>query len=82
MFITIVRAGAVGAGAASRYGSDFDQKMRLLASYALLPGIYLNGSELQVKIITHTRYKLELELRDLNRNERENHTVLEIIYHS
>jgi hypothetical protein len=29
MFNTIVEAGAVGAGAASRYGSGSDQKMRL-----------------------------------------------------
>jgi hypothetical protein len=29
MFNTIVGAGAVGAGAASRYGSGSDQKMRL-----------------------------------------------------
>jgi hypothetical protein len=31
MFNTIVGAGAVGAGAASRYGAGSDQKMRLLA---------------------------------------------------
>jgi hypothetical protein len=31
---TIVRDGAVGAGAASRYGSGSDQKMRLLAAPA------------------------------------------------
>jgi hypothetical protein len=38
MFNTIVRAGAVGggAGAASRYGSGSDQKMRLLAAPAPL----------------------------------------------
>jgi hypothetical protein len=34
MFYTIVGAGAVGAGAASRYGSGSDQKMRLLAAPA------------------------------------------------
>jgi hypothetical protein len=32
MFNTIVGAGAVGAGAASRYGSGSGQKMRLLAA--------------------------------------------------
>jgi hypothetical protein len=35
MFNTIVEAGAVGAGAASRYGSGSDQKMQLLAAPAL-----------------------------------------------
>jgi hypothetical protein len=34
MFNTIVGAGAVGAGTASRYGSGSDQKMRLLAAPA------------------------------------------------
>jgi hypothetical protein len=34
MINTIVVAGAVGAGAASRYGSGSDQKMRLLAARA------------------------------------------------
>jgi hypothetical protein len=34
MFNTIVGAGAVGAGAASRYGSGSDQKMRILAAPA------------------------------------------------
>jgi hypothetical protein len=34
MFNTIVGAGAVGAGAASRYGSGSVQKMRLLAAPA------------------------------------------------
>jgi hypothetical protein len=34
MFNTFVGAGAVGAGAASRYGSGSDQKMRLLAAPA------------------------------------------------
>jgi hypothetical protein len=34
MFNTIVEAGAVEAGAASRYGSGSDQKMRLLAAPA------------------------------------------------
>jgi hypothetical protein len=34
MLNTIVGAGAVGAGAASRYGSGSDQKMRLLAAPA------------------------------------------------
>jgi hypothetical protein len=34
MIYTIVRAGAVGAGAASRYGSGSDQMMRLLAAPA------------------------------------------------
>jgi hypothetical protein len=34
MFNTIFGAGAVGAGAASRYGSGSDQKMRLLAAPA------------------------------------------------
>jgi hypothetical protein len=34
MFNTIVGAGAVGAGAASRYGSGSDQKKRLLAAPA------------------------------------------------
>jgi hypothetical protein len=34
MFNTIVGAGAAGAGAASRYGSGSDQKMRLLAAPA------------------------------------------------
>jgi hypothetical protein len=34
MFNTIVRAGAVRAGAASRYGSGSDQMMRLLAAQA------------------------------------------------
>jgi hypothetical protein len=34
MINTIVGAGAVGAGAASRYGSGSDQKMRLLAAPA------------------------------------------------
>jgi hypothetical protein len=34
MFITIVGAGAVGAGAASRYGSGSEQMMRLLAALA------------------------------------------------
>jgi hypothetical protein len=34
MFCTIVGAGAVGAGAASRYGFGSDQKMRLLAAPA------------------------------------------------
>jgi hypothetical protein len=41
MFYSIVRAGAVGAGAASRYGSGSgsgsDQKMRLLAAPAPAP---------------------------------------------
>jgi hypothetical protein len=37
MFNTIVGAGAVGAGAASHYGSGSDQKMRLLAAPALAP---------------------------------------------
>jgi hypothetical protein len=36
MFNTIFGAGAVGAGAASRYGSGSDQKMRLLAAPAPL----------------------------------------------
>jgi hypothetical protein len=34
---TIVGAGAVGAGGASRYGSGSDQKMRLLAAPAPAP---------------------------------------------
>jgi hypothetical protein len=34
MFNTIIGAGAVGAGAASLYGSGSDQKMRLLAAPA------------------------------------------------
>jgi hypothetical protein len=34
MYFTTVGAGAVGAGAASRYGSGSDQKMRLLAAPA------------------------------------------------
>jgi hypothetical protein len=34
MINTIVGAGAVGAGAASRYGSGSDQMMRLLAAPA------------------------------------------------
>jgi hypothetical protein len=34
MINTIVGAGAVGAGAASRYGSGSDKKMRLLAAPA------------------------------------------------
>jgi hypothetical protein len=34
MINTIVGAGAVGAGAASRYGSGYDQMMRLLAAPA------------------------------------------------
>jgi hypothetical protein len=34
---TIVGAGAVGAGAASRYGSGSDQMMRLLAAQAPTP---------------------------------------------
>jgi hypothetical protein len=37
MFNTIVGAGAVEAGAASRYSSGSDQKMRLLAALALAP---------------------------------------------
>jgi hypothetical protein len=39
MIYTIVGAGAVGAGAASRYGSSSgsDQKMRLLAALAPAP---------------------------------------------
>jgi hypothetical protein len=34
MFITIVGTGAIGAGAASRYGSGSDQMMRLFAAPA------------------------------------------------
>jgi hypothetical protein len=37
MFNTIVGTGAVGAGAASRYGSGSNQKMRLLAAQAPAP---------------------------------------------
>jgi hypothetical protein len=38
---TIVGAGAVGAGAALRYGSGSDQKMRLLAAPAPAPQHWL-----------------------------------------
>jgi hypothetical protein len=41
MCITIVVAGAVGAGATPRYGSGSDQKMRLLAAPAPAPQHWL-----------------------------------------
>jgi hypothetical protein len=37
MLNNILRDGAVGAGAASRYGSSSDQMMKLLAAPALAP---------------------------------------------
>jgi hypothetical protein len=37
MLNIMLRAGAVGAGAASRYGFGSDQKMRLLAALAPAP---------------------------------------------
>jgi hypothetical protein len=45
MFNTIVGAGAVEAGAASRYGSGSDEKMRLLAAPAPQHWFLLQGFE-------------------------------------
>jgi hypothetical protein len=57
MFNIIVGAGAVraGAGAASRYGSGYDQKMRLLAAPA--PQHWFLQDEYQQRGLDDTKYR-------------------------
>jgi hypothetical protein len=60
MINTIVGAGAVGAGAASRYGSGSDQKRRLLAAPAPAPQHWMR---LKFLLSPHTVMNPLLKLR-------------------